>query len=314
MSEEPSAENAGDAVASALGDLATAVTGLDDWHQIRDWALKGGAVNKIPPQLSGLDSYRAVSAALSADERLSALVSEESPQRPVVRVGLIGMQLRASTMPAGMIASAIERCCLRHPYRGQPTPAVLRDVLAENLNALRRIAAGKTVTLPCLAGARGVRLRPGQASLETVLGTLHAEDVHVARADLDHEEPVQAPEGHRAVDVEEVGSEHRRGLRVQELPPRGVGVPLGRRGDLQRFEDPADCGCADPVADLEQLALHPLVPPSLRLSGEPLDERGNLATDPRAARPGRIGPPAGCPAARPPQDRPRAAPPRRPRP
>ena len=176
MSEEPSAENAGDAVASALGDLATAVTGLDDWHQIRVWTLKGGAVNKIPPQLSGLDSYRAVSAALSADERLSALVSEESPQRPVVRVGLIGMQLRASTLPAGMIASAIERCCLRQPYRGQPAPAVLRDVLAENLNALRRIAAGKTVTLPCLAGRRGVRLRPGQASLETVLGTLHTKD------------------------------------------------------------------------------------------------------------------------------------------
>jgi hypothetical protein len=56
MSEEPSGENANDAVASALSDLATAATGLDDWHQIRDWALKGAAENQIPPQLSGLDS------------------------------------------------------------------------------------------------------------------------------------------------------------------------------------------------------------------------------------------------------------------
>jgi hypothetical protein len=90
----------------------------------------------------------------------------------------------------------------------------------------------------------------------------HAEDVHVAGADLDHEQAVQAPEGHRALNVEEVGREHRRRLRVQELPPRGVGVPLGRRGDLQRFEDPADRGCSDRVAELEQLALDPLVPPS----------------------------------------------------
>ena len=69
-----------------------------------------------------------------------------------------------------------------------------------------------------LRGPRPVRVRG------------HAEEVHIARADLDHEEAVQAPEGHRAVHVEEVGREHRRGLRVQELPPRGVGVPLGRRG------------------------------------------------------------------------------------
>ncbi|MGO8886255.1 MAG: hypothetical protein ACLQI7_21700, partial [Streptosporangiaceae bacterium] len=45
----------------------------------------------------------------------------------------------------------------------------------------------------------------------------HAEDVHVAGADLDHEQAVQAPQGHRAVDVEEIGGEHGRGLRVQEL-------------------------------------------------------------------------------------------------
>jgi len=60
----------------------------------------------------------------------------------------------------------------------------------------------------------------------------HAEDVHVAGADLDHEEAVQALEGHRAVHVEEVGREYGRGLRVQELPPGRVGAPLGRRRDL----------------------------------------------------------------------------------
>ncbi len=38
-----------------------------------------------------------------------------------------------------------------------------------------------------------------------------------------------------------------------------VGVPLGRRRDLQRLEDPADRRCADPMAELEQLTLNPLV-------------------------------------------------------
>jgi hypothetical protein len=51
---------------------------------------------------------------------------------------------------------------------------------------------------------------------------------------------------------------------------------LLRRGPLtpQRFEDPADRGCADAVAELDQLALDPLVPPrsvlgSQQTSGTP---------------------------------------------
>jgi len=179
MSEEVTAENTndvGDTATSALRDLAAAVAGLDDWSPIRDWALKGGGEFHLPPQLSELDSYQAASAALAADERLGTLVNEEMPDRPIVRVGLFGLQLRASVLPAGMVASAIVQCCLREPYTDRPTPSVLGDVLAENLNVLRRIAARKTVALPCLAGIRGVRLEPGQASLTTVLGTLHSKD------------------------------------------------------------------------------------------------------------------------------------------
>jgi hypothetical protein len=88
--------------------------------------------------------------------------------------------------------------------------------------------------------------------------------------------------------MEEVGGEHRRTrLRVQELPPRRVSVPLRCRGDLPGFEDPADGGCADPVAELEQLALDPLVPPGVVLNGEPLDQRGDLGAD--RGRPVRFG-------------------------
>jgi len=60
----------------------------------------------------------------------------------------------------------------------------------------------------------------------------HAEDVHVAGADFDDEQAIQAAEGNRAVHVEEIGGEHRHGLGVQELPPGRVSVPLRCRRDL----------------------------------------------------------------------------------
>lgn len=176
VSEDANAENAGDPVASALGQLAAAVAELDDWHLIRDWALKGGGEFHLPAQLSELDSYQAAGRSLAADEDLAALVNEDLPDRPIVRVGLYGVQLRASLLPAGMIASAIVQCCLREPYADRPTASVLGDVLTTNLTALRQIAARRAVALPCLAAARGVRLGPGQTSLETVLGTLHSKD------------------------------------------------------------------------------------------------------------------------------------------
>jgi hypothetical protein len=43
-------------------------------------------------------------------------------------------------------------------------------------------------------------------------------DMHVAGTDLDDEQAVQAPEGDRAVHVEEVGGEHGRGLDAKEVP------------------------------------------------------------------------------------------------
>ena len=45
-------------------------------------------------------------------------------------------------------------------------------------------------------------------------------NVYVAGADLDDEQAMQAPERYGAVHVEEVHGKHRRGPRVQELPPR----------------------------------------------------------------------------------------------
>src|SRR6202035_1054820 len=79
-----------------------------------------------------------------------------------------------------------------------------------------------------------------------------------------------------------VCGEHRRCLGVQELPPRHVGAPFRCRRNLQGLEDPADSGRADPEAELEQLALDPLVSPAVVLSGEPRDQRGDLGADRRS--------------------------------
>ena len=87
----------------------------------------------------------------------------------------------------------------------------------------------------------------------------YPEDVHVTAADLHDEQAIQALKGHRAIHVEEVGGEHCRCLGLQELPPSYVGLPFRCRGNLQGLQDPADGGCADPVAEFEQLALDPLV-------------------------------------------------------
>jgi len=59
--------------------------------------------------------------------------------------------------------------------------------------------------------------------------------------------------------VEEVHREHAGGLRAQELPPAGVGVPRWRWRDAVALQDPADRRGADAMAELEQLALDPLV-------------------------------------------------------
>src|SRR5712691_3685739 len=110
------------------------------------------------------------------------------------------------------------------------------------------------------------------------------------------------------------GGEHRGCLRVQELPPGGVGVPSGRGRDLQGPEDPPDGSCADPVADLEQLTLDPLVAPAGVLGGQPLDKRGDLRADRRPSCPVRIGPLSGNQAAVPAQDGARGDQPVRPQP
>jgi hypothetical protein len=77
------------------------------------------------------------------------------------------------------------------------------------------------------------------------------ENVHVAVADFDGEEDVDPLEGDRAVDVEEVHGQHGRGLPAQKPSPCRVGGPDWCRRDPPHFEDPADCGCADAMAEFE---------------------------------------------------------------
>src|ERR1039457_2801377 len=100
----------------------------------------------------------------------------------------------------------------------------------------------------------------------------------------------------------EFASDDEQALIPLELPPRGVVARSGCGGNLQGLEDPADGGCAYPVAGFQQLALNPLVSPGVVLGGEPLDERCGLGADRRPSCPAGVGPLAGDQAAVPPQD------------
>src|SRR5262249_42107770 len=89
------------------------------------------------------------------------------------------------------------------------------------------------------------------------------------------------------VHVEEVAGQHRRCLGAQELPPGGVRLPLRRRGDSPGLKDPADRRGTDPVAQLEQFTLDPLVPPGAVLPREAFNQRAGPGTDRRSACAGR---------------------------
>jgi hypothetical protein len=77
------------------------------------------------------------------------------------------------------------------------------------------------------------------------------QDVDVAGAYLQHEEDVQALQGEGAVDVEEVAREYGRGLRLQELAPRGVVTAHRYRRYAGPVEDPPDRGRPDVMAEAE---------------------------------------------------------------
>ena len=79
----------------------------------------------------------------------------------------------------------------------------------------------------------------------------HTQHVQVAVADLEHEQDVEPPQRHRAVDVEEVDRQHAGGLRAQELPPTGVGAPHRCRWDPVALQDPPDRRGAHAMAECE---------------------------------------------------------------
>jgi hypothetical protein len=89
---------------------------------------------------------------------------------------------------------------------------------------------------------------------------------------------------------------------------------FGAGGILRGLEDLADRGGADPVAELDHLALDPLIPPGAVLGGEALDQRGDLGADGRSSGAVRVGPFLSDQAVVPPQDGARRDQPVRPQP
>jgi hypothetical protein len=100
-------------------------------------------------------------------------------------------------------------------------PAAVRTVPEDAVNCPARPRTGNRE--PEVCGAAAEADQEAADLLGSSPGSVRVggdrEDVPVTGASLDDEQAVQPPEGHCAVHVEEVGGEHGRGLRVQELPP-----------------------------------------------------------------------------------------------
>src|SRR6185312_9666559 len=131
----------------------------------------------------------------------------------------------------------------------------------------------------------------------------HAQDVQVAVTDLEHEQDVEASQRERAVDVEEVDREHAGGLGAQELPPTGVGAPQRCWWDPVAPQDPPDRRGAHAMAESEQLALDPHIPPARVLPRHPHYQDGEDVVDRWTTGPVRVGPSSADEAAMPTQDR-----------
>jgi hypothetical protein len=83
----------------------------------------------------------------------------------------------------------------------------------------------------------------------------------------------------------------------------GVGVPQRRRWDPVALKDPSDRRGADTVAELEQLALEPQVPPARVLPRHPHDQGGEHVVDRWPSGSVRVDPSSAHEAATPAQDR-----------
>jgi hypothetical protein len=93
-------------------------------------------------------------------------------------------------------------------------------------------------------------------------------------------------------DVEEVDCEHAGGLRAEELPPAGVGMPYRRWRDAVAPKDPPDGRGAHVVAELEQFTLNPHVPPARVLPRHPHHQGGEHVVDRWPPGKVRVGPPS----------------------
>jgi hypothetical protein len=87
------------------------------------------------------------------------------------------------------------------------------------------------------------------------------------------------------------------------MPPTGVGVPDRRRWDPVTLQDPPDGRRADAVAEFEQLALEPQIPPTRVLPRHPHHQGDEHLVDRWPTGPVGIGPSSAQEAAMPTQDR-----------
>ncbi len=102
-----------------------------------------------------------------------------------------------------------------------------------------------------------------------------------AAVDLDEYQHVESPEQDR-VDGKEVAADDRSGMRLQELRPSGSLAARSWRHAVAA-QNASDCGCRNPVAQLDQLALDAAIAPARVLTTEAEDQLSELLRNRRPA-------------------------------
>jgi hypothetical protein len=111
----------------------------------------------------------------------------------------------------------------------------------------------------------GCLCRPGAVRIRGDAGQVNA-----AGAVLNDDQDVEAPEQH-GIDMDKVDRENAAGLRRQELLPGRAGA-AGCEADPGGVQDLPHGGGRDPVAELDEFALHAPVPPGRMVRSDADDE------------------------------------------
>ena len=202
------------------------------WGELAEGAVRPGGV--VMPQVLGQHLAQVV------------LIDDQQPVEELPAQGAVH-PFADRVHPWSLRRAGQDPDALRGEHGVERAGELARPVPDQELDRSCSLAQVHQEVAGCLRGPRAVRVRGDSGQVGT------------AGAVLDHDQRVDAPQQH-GVHVDEIGGDNAAGLRDQELLP-GRASAAGRGADPGVVQDLPDRGGGDRVAEPDEFALHPPVPP-----------------------------------------------------